>query len=180
MPDLAAIADGTSGLGDRWIIRAGGTAENFFTVLDVTLADGRRGGGGCGGPVLMPGEATCLSYGTSFDDGPMHVVGRADPVVDRLRLDLINHDEAYLDLVPMGDPTVHGVRFFAALLSRSVRPRGLTAFGVAGRVVERREIAMASLPLDRGLSAQVESLPEGTLAERPLIGWRPLPLADER
>jgi hypothetical protein len=54
-PDLTVLAEGDLPTGQHWMLRAGGTTEDFYTFLETIHADGHRDSGGMGGPLLYPG-----------------------------------------------------------------------------------------------------------------------------
>jgi hypothetical protein len=55
-PDLTVIAEGDAPGGELWYLRAGGSAENFYTLLETVHPDGSRDEGGMGGPAS---QGTC-------------------------------------------------------------------------------------------------------------------------
>ena len=54
MLDLAVIAAGETSAGERWYLRAGGSADDYYTMLETVHPDGHRDEGGMGGPVCTP------------------------------------------------------------------------------------------------------------------------------
>jgi hypothetical protein len=115
-PELATIAEGDLPSGQHWILQAGGSREDFYTLLETVHLDGHRDQGGFGGPPLHPGRP--LNVYTGGDDrGLFRVVVRADPRVARLRLTLTSGEE--LELAPVAADAALGVNFFAALLPRT-------------------------------------------------------------
>jgi hypothetical protein len=53
-PDLAVLAEGDLTTGEHWILKAGGTHEEFYTFLETIHPDGHHDEGGMGGPPLYP------------------------------------------------------------------------------------------------------------------------------
>jgi hypothetical protein len=138
MPALDTVADGSS-VGARWQIRAGGTSEHYLTLLDIELADGRRtGGGGHGGPALLPGQVMSFSVHRS-DQAAHYLVGRVHPSVARVHLDLTRGPEGGLDARPMGHDTRIGVAFVAAILPEHADVVSVTAWDSSGRRLQARD-----------------------------------------
>jgi hypothetical protein len=50
LPDLAVLAEGDLATGEHWILKAGGTHDEFYTLLETIHPDGHRDEGGMGGP----------------------------------------------------------------------------------------------------------------------------------
>ena len=46
LPDLAVLAEGDLPTGQHWILRAGGTSADFYTLLETVHPDGHRDEGG--------------------------------------------------------------------------------------------------------------------------------------
>jgi hypothetical protein len=130
VPELATIAEGVLPSGQRWILRAGGSREDFYTFLETVHPDGHSDEGGMGGALLYPGQL--LNTYTGCDDrGLLRVVVRADPRVARLRLTLGTGER--LDLAAIAaDPRI-GVNFFAALLPQTSDLVSLTPLGRDGQ-----------------------------------------------
>lgn len=117
-PDLTIIAEGHASegpafAGEHWYLRAGGSAEHYYTLLETVHPDGHRDEGGMGGPVLYPGRLLNVYTGRA-DRGFLRVVVRADPRVRRLCLQSEQGERC--DLLPVRDDTDLGVVFFAVLL----------------------------------------------------------------
>jgi hypothetical protein len=113
LPDLRVVAEGDAPGGERWYLRAGGTAEDFYTMLETVHPDGRRDEGGMGGPALYPGELLNV-YAGQADQGPLRVVVRADRRVRRLRFQSEMGESC--DILPNGENPSVGVVLFATLL----------------------------------------------------------------
>ena len=129
VPELATIAEGVLPGGQRWILRAGGTREDFYTFLETVHPDGHSDEGGMGGDLLYPGELL-NAYTGSNDRGLLRVVVRADPRVARLRLTLATGE--HLDLAAIAADPGLGVTFFAALLPRTSGLVSLTPLDAVG------------------------------------------------
>jgi hypothetical protein len=112
-PDLDILAEGDLPTGQHWILKAGGTQADYYTVLETIHSDGHRDEGGMGGPPLYPGSLMNTYTGGS-DQGLRRVVVRADPRVTRVRVHLATGDQ--LGLQPLATRPDIGVSFFATLL----------------------------------------------------------------
>jgi hypothetical protein len=113
MPELTVIAQGEGPGGERWYLRGGGSAADYYTFLETVHPDGHRDEGGMGGPVLYAGQLL-NGYTGRADQGPLRVIVRADPRVRRLRCQSPTGD--WHDLLPVGADAALGVTYFAALL----------------------------------------------------------------
>lgn len=113
LPDLKVVAEGDASGDERWYLRAGGSAEDYYTMLETVHPDERRDEGGMGGPALYPGELL-NPYTGRADQGPLRVIVRADRRVRRLRLQ--SEMGEWCDILPNGDDPSVGVVFFATLL----------------------------------------------------------------
>jgi hypothetical protein len=132
-PDLAVVAEGDLPSGQHWIVRAGGTAEDFYTVIATIHPDGHSDEGGMGGPPLYPGSVLNVYTGAA-DGGLRRVLLRADRRVARVLLRLENGEQ--LMLAPLGTWPEVGVTFFAALLPRTADFASATAVDADGAVLE--------------------------------------------
>jgi len=56
LPDLTVIAEGDAPGGGRWCLKAGGPAEDYYTLIETVHPDGHRDEGGMGGPALAAVE----------------------------------------------------------------------------------------------------------------------------
>jgi hypothetical protein len=54
VPDLTVVAEGDAPAGQRWYLKVGGSADNYYTLLETVHPDGRRDESGMGGPLLYP------------------------------------------------------------------------------------------------------------------------------
>ena len=113
LPDLRVVAEGDATGGERWYLRAGGSAADYYTMLETVHPDGRRDEGGMGGPPLYPGELLNVYTGRA-DRGPLRVIVRADPRVRRLRFQ--SEMGEWCDMLPNADDPSVGVVLFAILL----------------------------------------------------------------
>ena len=135
------MAQGTSGGGEHWTVRAGGTREQCWTILDIELPDGRQaGGGGMGGPSLPPGRLANLSEHRS-DPGLHYVVGRVHPTVKRIHLEFANNAASGIDLEPAGESAELGVAFVAEVLPSSLELMSFSAWDAGGRCIDERSTA---------------------------------------
>jgi hypothetical protein len=131
-PDLAVVAEGDLPSGQHWIVRAGGTSDDFYTVMETVHPDGQHDEGGMGGPPLYPGSVL-NSYTGSTDRRLRRVLVRADPRVARVLLRLESGEE--LVLAPLGTRPDADVTIFAALLPYTADLAAVTAVGADGRVL---------------------------------------------
>ncbi len=132
-PDLAVVAQGELPTGEHWAVRAGGTAQDYYTFLETVHPDGRRDEGGMGGPPLYPGR-NLNTYTGGDDRGLRRILARTGPNVRRLRLELITGEVR--ELAPVGADAAHRLNFFAALLPWTADVTSLTALGAGGQVLE--------------------------------------------
>jgi hypothetical protein len=129
VPDLTVIAEGEASAGERWYLRAGGSAEDYYTLLETVHPDGHRDEGGMGGPLLYPGHLLNV-YTSRADKDLLRVVVRADRRVRRLYFQ--SEQAERCDLLPVRDDADLGVVFFAILLPWTtgvVSMQGLDADG---------------------------------------------------
>jgi hypothetical protein len=134
MPDLPIVVEGGNAQGKHWYLKAGGSAADYYTMLETLHPDGRRDEGGMGGAPLYPGTRY-NSYTGRADDGPLRVIVRTDPLVRRLRLGIrsvrSSRDET-LDLPPLAEDPEVGLVFFATLLPQSAELLSIQGFGDDG------------------------------------------------
>ena len=138
LPDLAVRAEGDLPEGQHWILRAGGTSADFYTLLETVHPDGHRDEGGMGGPLLCPGSLLNTYTGGS-GRGLRRVVVRADPRVARVRVHLVRGEP--LDLAPLATLPDAGVSFFAALLPQAAELVSVTAIGAHDEELEPQDLA---------------------------------------
>jgi hypothetical protein len=137
-PGLEVLAEGDLPTGQHWILRVGGTSDNFHTSLETIHQDGHRDEGGMGGPPLYPGSLMNTYTGGS-DRGLRRVVVRADPLVARVRVTLASGQ--HLDLPPLATRPDIGVSFFATLLPQTESLVSVTAIGADGQALEPRDLS---------------------------------------
>lgn len=131
MPDLLIVAEGEGAGGERWYLKAGGSAADYYTMLETRHPGGRRDEGGMGGVPLYPGSPY-NSYAGQADDGPLRVIVRADPRVRRLRLTIRTTRDETLDLRPAAEDPEAGLVFFATLLPQPAELLSIQGFGDDG------------------------------------------------
>jgi hypothetical protein len=131
MPDLPIVAEGENDHGEHWYLKAAGSPEDYYTMLETLHPDGHRDAGGMGGPPLYPGSRY-NSYIGRADDGPLRVIIRTDPQVRRLRLGIRTIRAETLDLLPLAEDPEVGLVFFATLLPQPVELLSIQGFGDDG------------------------------------------------
>jgi hypothetical protein len=132
MPDLAVVAQGETVAGEHWYLKAGGSAEDYYTMLETVHPDGHRDEGGMGGPVLYPDQLVNLYVGRA-DAGPLRVLVRADLQVRRLRLRSQRGEQC--EMRPVAADAELGVTFFAILLPWDNGLASLEALDADGQVL---------------------------------------------
>jgi hypothetical protein len=146
-PDLAVVAEGDLPTGEHWVLRAGGTAEDYYTFLETVHPDGHSDQGGMGGPPLQPGQYLNTYTGGS-DQGLRRVIVRCDSQVHRLRMEL---DPAeWRELAPVATDPTTGLTFFIALLPWAVCPLTLEALDREGHVLSASALRRVPPPPWRG------------------------------
>jgi hypothetical protein len=135
--DLAILAEGDLPTGEHWILRAGGTPEDFYTMLETVHPDGHRDEGGMGGPPLEPGSLMNTYTGGS-DQGLRRVVVRASPQVRIVRVGLASGEP--IDLSPLAADPQSGLSFFATLLQPDLGLVSVTAFNADGHVLHTEDL----------------------------------------
>jgi hypothetical protein len=130
MPELPIVAEGETERGEHWYLKAGGSAADYYTMLETLHPDGHRDEGGMGGSPLFASGYN--SYTGRADDGPLRVIVRADPRVRRLRLGLRTTRDETLDLPPLAEDPEVGLVFFAALLPPGAELLSIQGFGDDG------------------------------------------------
>jgi hypothetical protein len=113
IPELTVVAEGDVPGGGRWYLKAGGSPEGYYTLMETVHPGGNRDEGGMGGPALSPGRLLNVYTGRA-DQGPLRVIVRAGPRVRRLRFQSEQGEWCDMPLVT-DDPAV-GVNLFAVLL----------------------------------------------------------------
>jgi len=148
------VLSGVSDQGYRWLVEAGGSDDDFMTML--RLFDGARRvfGGGMGGPKLYPGTVIHESRNRK-DDLPYVLVARTAPHIDRV---VATTDLGFEIVLPLsGVIDQFGLRFAAAVLPDGQGPGSIRAesqgqvIHTARRSMPRRAPGGAGwLPADRG------------------------------
>lgn len=132
MPDLTVVAEGDAPAGQRWYLKAGGSADDYYTMLETVHPDGHRDEGGMGGPVLYPRRLLNVYTGRA-DPGLFRVIVRADPRVRRLRFQSEFGERCEMQSV--GEDVDLGVTFFAILLPWETGLVSLQALDGDGQVL---------------------------------------------
>jgi hypothetical protein len=108
----------------------------YDSMLETVHADGRRDQGGMSGPALYPGELLNVYLGRA-DQGPLRVVVRSDPQVQRLRLQSERGARCDFFAPSAHDPAV-GVNLFAALLPWTTDVTSIQGMDADGLVLTAR------------------------------------------
>ena len=132
VPDLTVVAEGEGARGERWYLKAGGSAQDYYTLMETVHPDGRRDEGGMGGPALYSGRLLNV-YTARAGPGPLRVIVRADPRVRRLRFQSAQGERC--DLLPVTDVHAAGVTLFAALLPWATEIALMQALDADGQVM---------------------------------------------
>jgi len=137
-PDLDVLAEGNLPAGQHWILKGGGTLDDFYTFLETIHPDGHRDEGGMGGKLLSKGSLMNTYTGGS-DRGLRRVVVRADRRVATVRVKVASGE--LLDLPPVATRSDLGVSFFAALLPPTEGLVSVTGVDADGQVLEPQDLS---------------------------------------
>jgi hypothetical protein len=137
MLDLAVIATGETSAGERWYLKAGGSADDYYTMLETVHPDGHRDEGGMGGPVLYPDRLLNFYTGRA-DTGPLRVIARADQRVRQLRFRSQRGEQC--EMRPAAADGELGVTLFAILLPWDNELASIEALDADGQVLEEGRI----------------------------------------
>jgi hypothetical protein len=132
LPELPVVARGETARGERWFLKAGGTAEDYYSMVETVHRDGHRDEGGMGGPALYPGHLLNVYTGRA-DQGPLRVVVRADPRVRRIRFQSARGERCEMP-VSARDQAV-GVNLFATLLPWTTGVTSMQGLDDGGQVL---------------------------------------------
>jgi hypothetical protein len=135
-PQLPIVAEGETARGERWYLRAGGSPEAYDSMMETVYADGRRDQGGMGGPALYPGDLLNVYIGRA-DQGPLRVVARTDPRVQRLRLQSESGEGCDM-FAPSAHDTAAGVNLFAMLLPWTTNVTSIQGIDADGQALTSR------------------------------------------
>jgi hypothetical protein len=134
VPGMAVVAEGDLPTGEHWVVRAGGTAEDYCTMLETVHPDGHRDEGGMGGPPLYPGHSL-NTYTGGMTGGLRRILAGTAPQVRSLRMELASGEVR--EHQPVGSDTARGLNFFAALLPWTVSVSSLIALDADGQILEQ-------------------------------------------
>ena len=105
---MTVLARGAGPDATRWELNVSGDVDDLRTMVNVTLADGRRPwGSGCGGPALYPGKRINVCIGSS-DHTPSTFLARVTADVRAVVVTM--SDGAREDLMLHGDADQLGAR----------------------------------------------------------------------
>jgi hypothetical protein len=133
MPELTVVAEGDAPGGEHWYLKAGGSAADYYTLMETVHPDGRRDEGGMGGPVLYPGRLLNVYTGRA-DPDLLRVIVRADRRVRQLHFDSERGERCDM-LLPTVDDADLGVALFACLLPWETDIASLQVLDADGRVL---------------------------------------------
>jgi hypothetical protein len=126
----------------RWTVVAGGSDDDFSTLLCVYQGEVRVARSGFGGPKLYPGSLLNEWRGRT-DDLPYFVMARVSPIVDRVVAITDRGSEVVLRLSPVVEP--FRLRFAAAALPAGSGPAALRVERL-GQELERSPQWMPDFP----------------------------------
>jgi hypothetical protein len=132
VPGLTVVAEGETARGERWYLKAGGSAQDYYTLMETIHPDGHRDEGGMGGPALWPGNLLNVYTGRA-DQGSLRVIVRADRKVRRLRFQ--SGQGEHCDLLPATDAPAVGVTLFVVLLPWTTGIVSMQALDADGQVM---------------------------------------------
>jgi hypothetical protein len=132
VPDLPIVAEGEGTRGERWFLKAGGSSEDYYCVMETVHHDGRRDEGGIGGPALYPGHPLNVYTGRA-DRDTLRVVVRTDPRVHRLRFQ--SELGEWCEMLACGRDPAIGVNLFATLLPWTTGVTSMQALDADGQVL---------------------------------------------
>ena len=132
VPGLTVVAEGETARGERWYLKAGGSAQDYYTLMETIYPDGHRDEGGMGGPALYPGNLLNVYTGRA-DQGPLRVIARAHRKVHGLRFHSGQGEQC--ELLPVADAPAVGVMLFAVLLPWRTGISSMQALDPDGQVL---------------------------------------------
>lgn len=132
------IDRGTTAVGVRWTLSAGGDDGNYATMLRVEDDGGRISGGGMDGPKLWGSDRLNVYTGGNPDRGPRGVVVRCAASIQHIMLVL--EDGASTEITACGGEVIDGMRFGVSLVPPDSRLREVIGVAGDGTVVERFEL----------------------------------------
>ena len=130
LPEMI-IGEGRLPSGEHWILRAGGTEDDYDTVLQTIHPDGHRDAGGMGGPPLKCEHIDV--YTGRHNQGLGRIIVRSDAQVRKVLAELDTGEQ--VEVPSVGKDPAMGLTFYATLLPRSVCPTLVKAFDGEGRVI---------------------------------------------
>ncbi len=121
---LVVVLDGLCEQGYQWQVEAGGTDDDFLTMMSLMQDGERLGSGGIAGPKLYP-DSVINEYRGLRDSLPYVIVARTAPRVDRV---VVTTDRAMdIELALSEVVTEFGLRFAAAVLPDGHGPHSIRA-----------------------------------------------------
>jgi hypothetical protein len=142
LPELTVVAEGKWPGVAHWYLKAGGSAGDYWTLMETVHPDGHRDEGGMGGPALYPGHLLNVYTGRS-ERGFLRVVVRADPRVRQLRFQ--SEIGEWCESLSNAEDPVVGVILFANLLRWKTGVVSMQARDADGQVLsEERPISPPS------------------------------------
>lgn len=127
------IAHGDGHDGATWDLDLDGDATELFTMVKVTLANGRTPwGSGCGGPAIYPGRRINVCTGSS-DTGPNTFIARVAPDVRAVVVKL--SDGTREDLTLHGDPDQIGARVAVLVYQRDLDIHRIDLLAIDGTIL---------------------------------------------
>lgn len=122
--EKVVVLSGISDQGYRWLVEAGGSDDNFLTMLRMFDNDRSIFGGGMAGPKLYPGSVIHESRHRK-DQLPYVLVARTAPQIDRV---VATTDLGQEIVLPLSEVVEQfGLRFAAAVLPDGHGPGSVRA-----------------------------------------------------
>ncbi len=147
MPNLTLVAEGDLPTGEHWLLKVGGTADDYYTLVETVHVDGHRDEGGMGGPLLHSGQYLNIYTGGS-DEGLRRLIVRSDSQVQRLRVELDTGER--LELRPVATDSTTELTFFVALLPWAVCPLTVEGLDHDGHVLAASRLRNVARPPRNG------------------------------
>ena len=170
IPPMVTVGEGISEEGAQWCVRVGGSRSSCWTFMYITLPNGLQvGGGGMGGPVLLPGRT--INYSIHQTDNEVsYMVARVHLTIKVVQLAFVNGSPPSINLSPFGENASLNVAFVAAVLPKKSRLETVAVWDSQGRCVDRNSTEQSMAFLEKGFPR----LEVGEIGTEGISGWRPV------